>query len=451
MVNNMDIIIHGKPLDASERFTAGIDRALATNIIKDFFGNVSLKDDEALVVDARYWNGAWVSVYTLRLGQNVVKDMSENSGRPSYFAISLVIPQSYCISISQVYYLLEKVVKENVIGVYLNKNLRYICPNFEDSIAFERLCTNLKSSYKNLEVAFDRLFQPQAILSNDSYCNIEDCDSLAFVQLLKNKGRVIVTEKAETKAALVAQSSKYRLEAQQAQRESQERAQRIIELENSLAQMANEAKEANSKSSGKVKKLEEQVVFLKKENEQLNQEKQNSQNILQKLRENVTQAMSFLDVSGVHHKKQETISNSQGTKKSKMTDYVGYLLLINTLLILVVIMGLLINYKGCSDVDKTVEGTEAVKEEVEKLNEQLTQKEEMIDSLKKENKILLQYKTEMENSVRLLQESTKRSITPNNATKAKTQSKPEQKEASKVESKSEEKNDSKKESESKNG
>ena len=63
----MDVIIHGKPLDASECFSPGINKELARKIIGEFFSMGSIKESEALIVDARYWEGTWNSVYTLLL------------------------------------------------------------------------------------------------------------------------------------------------------------------------------------------------------------------------------------------------------------------------------------------------------------------------------------------------------------------------------------------------
>lgn len=371
----MEIIIHGKPLDASERYTSGIDQTLARKIIDEFFAFGTVKEPEALVVEARYWQRTWTSVYTLLLSKTV----RDTAGRGSYFAISLVLPQKYCGMVSSVYKLLEKVVKEDVLGVYLNSNLQYIVPNFENAAAFEKLCAKLKSAYANFEKAYDNLFQPQATFTNDAYCSIYDCDSLAFVQLLRKKGRVIVTEKEDTKDDLAALSSKYRQEAQIAKNDAEAKSSKIMKLESLVKQLEDAVKKANSTESRKLNELRQQISSLTSQNEQVNQKCQTAQKQYDELREKVAQAVASLGVT-------KSPTRYEHPPKKKKTNFSAYLPALNTLLIFLMAMGLLLNLKGCSKDSKSIQDVEEINAQVGLLNvrqnEELSEKDGEIRDLR---------------------------------------------------------------------
>lgn len=369
----MDVIIHGKPLDASERFSSGIDKELARKIIGEFFAMGSVKEPEALIVDARYWQGSWNSVYTLLLSQTV----KDSAGRGSYFAISLIIPQKYCCLISEVYKLLENVVRENVLGVYLNNQLQYIVPNFEDSVAFEKLCSKLESIYHNFEKPFDNSFKPKA-LNNDEYCSIHDCDSLSVIQLLKDKGRIIVTEKTETKDALVTQSMNYRQKVQEMQGEIQQKNTKINELESHILQMKNAVKQENTSARNKVRELERKISELENRVQQSEIGKQNAESALSGLKKIIAQAVPFLEESQRSHGNSNAGKKGGGKYDSNTQRINRYLPLLNTLL-LVLLLGLFVNLKGCSG--NTVESGHDL---LDSLKSAVTEKEQTIERLQYE-------------------------------------------------------------------
>lgn len=404
MVEDMDIIISGKPLALSYRCTTGTDISLAKKIMTGI-DSIAPEGTEVLVVDILNWNGIWVSVYTFRFGGNVVTDKAK---RPSHFAISLVMPQRYCRLVSQVYRLLENVVKDNVIGTYLGNDYRYIVNDFEDSAAFEKLCSNLKSNYKNLENAFDNSFKMQTTFSNYSYCSVQDCDSLAFVDSLKNKGGIIVSEKAVTKDLLAAQSEQYRNEAQKATGNLQAEKTKVAELTDSIKKMQKAAEQANGNASGKIQELNRKVKSLEKENGRLLQEKENVQEKLQELSATVTQATYIFEAlkqpTGRNQEKPDKPTGC-GLSKTKKRGFASYLPIVNTMLILFLVVGLFLNLKGCSDSSNEVQKDEdtAVQIEVNSLNDQLIQIEGEINRLQENNVQLEQtlelYKKSLENSV----------------------------------------------------
>ena len=102
----MEIIIHGKPNEGCSKSTSSFDSSLSERIVDDFFTRwEDVKDKEALIVDARNWKGVWYSVYTYKL--TGLREKSENAGRSTYFAISLIFKGAYCCLVSEVFSLLK--------------------------------------------------------------------------------------------------------------------------------------------------------------------------------------------------------------------------------------------------------------------------------------------------------------------------------------------------------
>lgn len=442
----MDIIIHGKPVDTSERCTAGINKTLAQDIISGFFGYTA-KESEELIVDVRNWDGTWVSVYTLFLSQNVIgKD-----NRSTYFAISLILPHRYCCVISEVYHLLEQVVREQVLGVYLNNNLKYIVSNFEDTAAFDRLCSKLQASYVNLEKDFDRSFRPQTIFSNDNYCSIYDCDSLAFVNLLKNKGRVIVTENAQTKDALAAQSAQFYQEAQLAKAELSSKTAKIAELEEKNSQLEEAGRKESQTKKNKVKELEGQIKTLQAENQKVSNRLSESQQALKDFRGNVAEAIQSINLPNQKTIEQMDEGVTPASKKTTSFSVVEYLPAVNTLLIMGVLVVLfLMIFMGKSFGKAEQQGNDSEAALVDSLNDELDHKDFEIAALRESNEKLVQtleqYKADLDNTMNLLQEKSKQFSTLNSASQISPQVKAGQKTDTKKDSKKDSKTDSRKES-----
>jgi len=413
----MEIIIHGKPLDASERCSAGIDPSLARKIIDEYFrGFGTIRESEALIVEARYWQGGWSSVYTLLLSQQV----KDRAGRGSYFAISLLLPRMYHCLVSDIYYLLEKLVRENVIGTYLDKNLQYLVHNFEDNTAFDKLCINLQSSYSPCGKAFDNGFKPQATLPSDTYCSIYDCDALSFVNLLKTKGRIIVTENTPSKDSLAAQSAKYHQEAVQAQSEALAKTRVINDLNARISKLEEQAQQANSSVTGKMKEQEKRLASLQNEKTNAEKKAQELQVSLAELRNNVAKAASLLGANiqqgGIA---QRTDNPSFNTQKPAHITFMEYLPAVNTILIFLLTLGMFIRscgnstaHTGQEALDAALKEATEAKTQVESLSEQMKLKDEEIISLRQANESLQstidQSRKNMEDAMRQMQERSRK-------------------------------------------
>ena len=342
----MDIIIHGKPLAGSSCVTSGIDSSLAQKIVQEFFEAMSgMKEKESLVVDARYWKDSWYSVYTYFLAKNI----KDTAGRESYFALSLIIPQKYCCLVSQVYSLLQTIVKESVVGVYLSQNGQYIVQDLSDTAKFKRLCDNLMGKYVNLEEKFDAGFKPSSLLSNDTYCNLLDCDSKALVNLLKTKGRIIVTESAATKDSLAQQASAYARQVQQLQAEVNTNKTTIEAQNKQILQLQEVARKASDSQAGQVKQLEMKVSNLQAENAKLTNNKSSLQTSYDTLVTKVKQLAEGLKMPG-------GLPPNPPTSHRKR----NYLPALNTFLI--VLLSLLVSaflFKDCSGNGKIKEDEQA--------------------------------------------------------------------------------------------
>lgn len=258
----MDIIIHGKPTAGSSLTTAGIDGSLSQKIVDDFFEGMNrIKDPQALIVEVRYWKNVWYSVYTYQLGVNI-KDMAN---RTSFFALSLVIPQKYCCLVSEVHALLKRAIKETVAGSCIDSNGKYLIHDFNDAGLLNKVAAAVKSGYVNLEEDFDAAFKPQTELRNDIYYNVQDCDAKAFVQHLRTAGRIIVTENAETKDALLSNTNAYIQQCRKAQAELEGKTRQIGDLQEQIKKLNEEIASSCTSAGHQLDQFKKQVNVLTKE------------------------------------------------------------------------------------------------------------------------------------------------------------------------------------------
>lgn len=343
----MEIIIHGKPNAGSAKATKGIDGALAQHIVDGFFqGMSSTKDYEALYVDARYWKNTWYAVYTYQLGVNI-KDTAD---RVSYFAISMVIPSAYYCLVSEVYKHLKKVCAENVLGTYLSKNGKYQVQNFEDVNAFNAIVAKVDSKdYVNLKENFDAGFKPQEQLSNNIYYHLLDCDSKAFVEQLRQCGRIIVSESAPTKDSIVASANKFK-------QESLQKGQQVATLQAQVEELDKKLKEAHASSGSKVKNLEKELQTLRMENTNLNIDKDTLMKNQAGLQKKMDDVASLLGLSRTAAKPEKTVPVKQSFNWLKL------LPLVNTILLILLMLLMTFNLMDCYGTEDEKVQKETAKE-----------------------------------------------------------------------------------------
>lgn len=382
----MEIIIHGKPNAGSSKATSEIN-GLSQNLVQNFFeGMQQIRDAEALVVDARNWKGIWYSIYTYLLGVNV-KDTAD---RKSYFALSVVVPKSYYCLISEVYLQMKAACAKYVIGNYISKNGKYLVQTLDDESLFENIVSQVKASFvnSNLEEDFDSKFESQETLKNDVYYNIIDCDSKAFVLSLKKCGRIIVTETEKSKDELLTKTNDYIRKLNQAQIDIADKDRQIENLNKSIGQLEKDLSEANSSTKGRVQKLQNEIAILSTDKENLQKEKERLNELYNGTIEKINKITDVLGLSKSQNNSMggnTRIRNDQHTKQKKSVGNGWYdvVPLFNTLLILLLMLILLFNYKGCSSLDQfaNVSDTE-LRAEIENLKQQIEQKDSEISNLK---------------------------------------------------------------------
>ena len=404
----MDIIIHGKPNADSIQANPGTDLSefsFARKIVDEFFeGMNTFKDKvhDSLVVDARTWKGTWYSVYSFLLTKNI-RDRAaeeEDKGRSSYFAISIIIPQKYCCMTSLVYTMLKSVVQESVIGTYLSKTGKYLVNDFGNKKAFDSLCDSIRKKYVNLEEVFDSGFKAQTEFSfiNDTYCNVIDCDSQAFVNLLKLKGRIIVTESAPTKDALAAQVQSYALQTQQAQAKVAEKDKTIKEKEEIITNQTKQiqdlqesARKAGSSANNTEQKLKAKIISLESAKEAVDKELIATKETLEENLKRMIQASSILNIPKHQKESQGGSSDKMLSNMSWLNRLTRFLPIVNTLLlILLMVSGLFLYYLGRGgssnqEVEEIKQELATAKAQIREFQGELSQRNNELNDLRANN------------------------------------------------------------------
>ena len=336
----MDIIIHGKPTAGSSLTTAGIDGSLSQKIVDDFFEGMNrIKDPQALIVEVRYWKNVWYSVYTYQLGVNI-KDMAN---RTSFFALSLVIPQKYCCLVSEVHALLKRAIKETVAGSCIDSNGKYLIHDFNDAGLLNKVAAAVKSGYVNLEEDFDAAFKPQTELRNDIYYNVQDCDAKAFVQHLRTAGRIIVTENAETKDALLSNTNAYIQQCRKAQAELEGKTRQIGDLQEQIKKLNEEIASSCTSAGHQLDQFKKQVNVLTKEKSDL----QAAHKTLNTKLESIAAVIGKV-------KEQKTEGPIPIPVKPE-ANWLALLPAVNTVLLVTIALIMVLSMKGCGDPQNIAE------------------------------------------------------------------------------------------------
>ncbi len=378
----MEIIIHGKPNAGSSKATPSIESTLYQRIVDEYFQSMSqLKISDALIVDARYWKNVWYSVYTYWLGTNV-KDTAD---RDSFLAISIVVPKQYYCLVSEVYKHLKRVCETFVIGHYLSGNGKYLIQNFEDDTLFKILIAKINDGFVNLLENFDDSFRPQSALNNNDFYNVVDCDSKAFVDVLKLKGRIIVTETASTKDAFIINASKTIKQAEEQknqhiqktkeqQTELEAKTQTIARLENEIADLKKQVANSTNSTQQKIRDLERQISLLHRE----------KNDIITKYQTIATQKESLskklAEIATIIGRIATPVQTPQPptTKKKGWQKYIPFL---NSFLIIIVGCLLFFNPKTKSD-DKSEKTIATLQNDVKEKKKTITQLQASVTSFK---------------------------------------------------------------------
>lgn len=260
---NFEVILHGKPYSGSHKVSNGLDKTFCQNLVDKFFqskGNI--KESETLIVDTRNWKGKWYSVYTFWHGHN--GNIVDTADRPSFIAISMILPNRHVCLVSTVFDLLKKAYQEHVVGTYISKSGKYIVQDLDDEMAFNKLYTFLGNDFVNLCENLDNSFKQISESISNSYYNLLDCDSKAFVEDLKKHGRVFVSEIYESKDSRLTNTDKYLKELQKAQNDLSEKDKQITQLSNDIKGLNDQINNKNTSTSKTINEQKEQLETLNK-------------------------------------------------------------------------------------------------------------------------------------------------------------------------------------------
>lgn len=370
----MEIIIHGKPNAGSSKSTFPSDN-LSQRIVDDFFTHRDeITEKEVLVAEARNWAGKWYSVYTYRLSG--LTEAGSGVGRPTYFALSVVMPGTYCCLTSEVYEWLRQSIKTLMIGTYFSDKGKYIVNNFDDSKTFDRIVDSIKKNYVNLSEDFDSKFIAQAEFSNNNRYNLADCDSKAFVELLRSKGRILVSKNAPTKDEQLAKTNEYIQKYNNEKNINEAKDKQIGGLTKELELARMQLSEANMSSSKKVKNLEQEVLKLQEANSGLRKQREIDAKKINDVAQIIgTQKNAFSQTAIPGGNQVPPKPKPESKPSSALSEWVP---LINTFLIVTGII-ILVFFKDCSageparDSERTETTEDQTDSDVQSQNEDLQQ------------------------------------------------------------------------------
>lgn len=341
----MEIIIHGKPNAGCSKSTPSFDSSLSERIVDDFFTRwEDVKDKEALIVDVRKWKGVWYSIYTYKL--TGLREKSENVGRSTYFAISLIFKGGYCCLVSEVFFLLKKVYRQSVVGTYISNQGQYMVPTLEDSAAFEKVVKTVNDKYVNLEEEFDQNFKPCQDFSNENRYSILDCDSKAFIQTLREVGRVIVTETEKSKDSQLANLAKVDFLYKQAQEELSGKNSKIEELNKKVKELENSFSQSTASSSEKMEKFKREIKGLVADKEKLQAENENLSALYNGTKTTLGKIAGLL---GGIQSSGESAQKPQPSPVKPLKVFLAWLPLLNTLLLIIMIALMFLHLKGFTE------------------------------------------------------------------------------------------------------
>lgn len=333
-MNNIgEVIIHGKPYAGSSKMTGGLDTSFANTFVDAYFNEMgNFNYPESFIVEARLWKGVWYGVYTFML----YKGITDTADRKSFFALSIVTPNQYYCLTSEVYNALRKVCAEYVIGHYLSRNGKYLVQDFEDASLFNGLVSRISEGWVNLQESFDNGFKPQNEYPNNVLYNVVDCDSKAFIQTLRQKGRIVICESAPSKDDRLTNVNNIQAKLLQAN-------QTISDIKGKL-NLAEKEKEDLRKGGGKAERenreLKTRIGQLKREKETLQTSKDATEEKLQGVKSKLSDIMTVMEVG----------KNPVTPKKPSNKKYLFPLSLLNTVLLVLVI---LMSLKNCSSKEET--------------------------------------------------------------------------------------------------
>ena len=374
-----EVILHGKPNAGSHKATKGIEGAFCQNLVDNFFNSMNyIKEQEALIVDAKNWKNNWYSIYTFWLGDNVI----DTADRPSFIALSIVAPNQYFCLVSDVYEMLKRVFLKDIKGTYISAKGEYLVQNFENDFAFERLVNTINSTFENLSENMSNSFKQTSYdLVNNCYYNLLDCDSKAFVEDWKKYGRIIVSKTCDSKDTRLSNANDYYNQLQNLNSTLQSTLQKNEELTARNNELEELLSNGNSEN-------EETLAALNEQANNLIGEKRSLENRVSDLtNENIKHRNIEKKISNILGS--ITIDSCDNPNKEDMTTHkngmIRFIPIVNMFLIILLLVVTTFNSCGSQIKDSQDEEEQIInylQQKIEELNKIITEKNDQIRILK---------------------------------------------------------------------
>lgn len=333
----MEIIIHGKPNAGSHNLTAGINQEFAEKFVNDFFKqSEKITFGNCLIADAYFWGGKWYFTYTYFVNSNL-SGVGQDA-RNTYFALSIIEQNQYYCLISEVYNKLKGVYNTYITGRYI-KNGRYIVQDFSDPVLFTGLVNKIHEPgfWINLQEPVDTKFKPRLAFDFNEQYNVVDCDAKAFVQSLREYGRVVVSETFPSKDERLTGINSVQQKLNTALSNITKKDEQIKQLEAQINNINSEGSKKKDENRKLLKKIDE----LKFQNENLSSSVSQLNDTIDTYKDKLAKIASISGVIPTLH--EDTPKPVRNNSKHRN----GWVI-VNTILLVVVIILLAFN-KSCSN------------------------------------------------------------------------------------------------------
>lgn len=332
----MEIIIHGKPNAGSHNLTAGINQEFAEKFVNDFFKqSEKITFGNCLIADAYFWGGKWYFTYTYFVNSNL-SGVGQDA-RNTYFALSIIEQNQYYCLISEVYKKLKELYNTYITGIYI-KNGRYIVQDFANPTLFSGLVNKIHEPgfWINLQEPVDTKFMPRLASDFNERYNVVDCDAKAFVQSLREYGRVVVSETFPSKDELLTGINSVQQKLNTALSNITKKDEQIKQLEAQINNINSEGSKKKDENRKLLKKIDE----LKSQNENLSSSVSQLNDTIDTYKDKLAKIASISGVIPTLH--EDTPKPARNNSKHRN----GWVI-VNTILLIIIIILLAFN-KSCS-------------------------------------------------------------------------------------------------------
>ncbi len=341
----MEIIIHGKPNAGSHNLTAGINQEFAEKFVNDFFKqSEKITFGNCLIADAYFWGGKWYFTYTYFVNSNL-SGVGQDA-RNTYFALSIIEQNQYYCLISEVYKKLKELYNTYITGIYI-KNGRYIVQDFANPTLFSGLVNKIHEPgfWINLQEPVDTKFMPRLASDFNERYNVVDCDAKAFVQSLREYGRVVVSETFPSKDELLTGINSVQQKLNTALSNITKKDEQIKQLEAQINNINSEGSKKKDENRKLLKKIDE----LKSQNENLSSSVSQLNDTIETYKDKLAKIAS---ISGVIPTLHEDTPKPARNKSRHRNEWA----IVNTILLVVVIILLAFNKSRSTETSQQSEG-----------------------------------------------------------------------------------------------